>query len=50
MLRSLKLNAPGPNVFPPDMCEFELNISFRPQFGRKDGARMAANGDDSIIV
>ena len=52
MLRSRKLNAPGPNALLADRCECgcEVYISFRPQVGMKEGGCMAASGDDASII
>jgi hypothetical protein len=51
MLRSRKLNAPGPNALAADKCKCgcEVYISFRPQVGIKEGGCMAAKGDDASI-
>jgi hypothetical protein len=52
MLRSRKLNAPGPNEPVADRweCGCEVYILFRPQVGMKEGGCIAANGDDASII
>lgn len=51
MLRSLKLNAPGPKLFDADRLELlrELYISLQCH-GMREGGCMAAKGDEASIV
>jgi hypothetical protein len=52
MLKSRKLNAPGPNALAADRCECgcDVYILFRPQVGMKEGGCIAASGDDASII
>lgn len=52
MLRSRKLKAPGPKVVDPPKCECgcEVYISLRPHPDMKEGACMAANGEEASIM
>jgi hypothetical protein len=51
MLRSRKLNEPGPNPLPGAKCACGCEVYMsRPQVGMKDVACMAANGDEASIL
>jgi len=52
MLKSRKSKAPGPKLLAADRCACgcEVNISFRPHLGIREGACIAASGEDSMIM
>lgn len=51
MLKSLKLNAPGPKVLDPDRRELPRELYMSLQFhGRREGGCMAANGDEASMT
>jgi hypothetical protein len=51
MLKSLKLNAPGPKAFAPDRWELLRELYMSLQFhAMREGGCMAANGDEASMT
>jgi len=52
MLKSRKSKAPGPKLLAADRCACgcEVNMSLRPHLGMREGACMAASGEDSMMA
>jgi hypothetical protein len=51
MLKSLKLNAPGPKLFEADRLELPRELYMSLQFhGMREGGCIAASGDEASMV